>query len=403
MDSLTPIDVPEHPTTVEVAPVADPAVPARIRARSAPDPVQPVAPAKPGKTEKPAEGSLAAAMVSIAKLHGPNVIRMATEAITTFRHVSTGIFVLDMALLGGIPESLITEAIGWESSGKTTVAMRTIASAQRRNPDMRAVFIDVEGTFDPLWSMAHGVDYDKLVLVQPTHGEQAIDILDSVIRANDVSIVALDSLPALMTIKEIDKSAEDVVVAQQARLIGNAVRKATQALLDERKKGHSPVVLLINQWRSRIIMMGDPRQRPGGNALRFFKAVAFEMKNKEVLGKDERDIEVADYNEHSFKIDKNKVGNSIKQGEFTMVRNPSHPMGQGYVDEAATIITFARKFDIVSGGGSSWRFDDQDTRFGSLKELCNHLYEFPDYEAQLRHRMLCMQREAMGKSPTGWE
>ena len=146
-----------------VAPAPTPSPTVAVRQRPAPpEPVQPVAKitvTKPVTSDKPEEGSLLAVMGKIAKLHGNNVIRPARQALSTFQHLPTGIFTLDMALFGGFPESMINVLIGWESSGKTTISMRVAAAAQRKYPDRRVVFIDAEGTFAPDWAEKHRAGY----------------------------------------------------------------------------------------------------------------------------------------------------------------------------------------------------------------------------------------------------
>jgi recombination protein RecA len=378
---------------------AQPVVPVRERTR----PVAPApAPAPSPEAAAPSGSSLSDVMQQVAKTHGANVMRRASTALTVIPHLSTGIFTLDMALFGGVPQSMITMPYGWESSGKTTVAMRVVAAAQRKYPDKTAVFIDVEGTFDRSWAQRHGIDIDRLIIVQPETGEQAVDISDAVIRAHDTSIVVMDSLPALVPIKELEKSAEDAIVALQARLVGTLVRKAKQALLDERKKGHTPTLLLINQWRSKITMMGDPRSLPGGNALKFFTDVRFEVMNKEHLGKDGFDIETVEHNEHSFKITKNKIGTGIRTGEFTMIRNPSNPLGPGFIDDGKTVLTYAKKLGVFSGGGSSWRIDGVDTRFGKISEAVDWLYEHPTEFDALKRRLISIHRRNCGLQTEGW-
>lgn len=291
---------------------------------------------------------------------------------------------------------------GWESGGKTTTGMRALGSAQRMFPNMRAAIIDAEGTFDATWSRRHGVDPEKLYLIQPETGEQALDIADALIRAEDISMVMVDSLPALVPAKELEKSMEDDIVAMQARLIGRFIRKVNQALLDERKRGHLPALLLINQWRSKIAFMGDTRNLPGGNALKFFVSARAEIMNKEILGKDAFDVEAVIRNEHTFKITKNKLGNGIRSGAFDMIRDPSHELGAGFIDEAETVVTYAKKFGIFSGGGAHWRFDDLDKKFGKMKEAVDYLYgDMPYFEA-LKYRLICMQRANAGLQAEGW-
>lgn len=373
----------------------------RTRVRSKPEAEPAEAPVAASPREKVIGSELSKVMGDVTKLHGPAVMRRAST-IVQFRHLPTGIFTLDMALFGGVPEGLITMPYGWESSGKTTVAMRVVGEAQRKYPDKSVVFVDAEGTFDPAWARRHNVDVDNMLLVQPGSGEQALDIADAVLRAQETSLVVIDSLPALMPTKELEKSMEDDTVAMQARLIGKFLRKVTQALLDERKRDHNPALMLINQFRSKIAMMGDTRSLPGGNATKFFVATRFEIKNKEKLGRDGLDIETVDYNEHSFVITKNKIGNSIRSGEFQMVRNPDNPLGAGFIDDAKTVVTYAKKFGVLSGGGSSWRMDDLDERFGKLQEIADYFYSDLDYFEHVKRRLISMQREHAGLKADGW-
>lgn len=343
-----------------------------------------------------------------AKQYGAHVIRRATEK-ARFLHIPSDILTLDLGLHGGIPQSLISMIYGWESSGKTTTAMRILSQTQRKFPDMVAVLIDAEGTYDPLWGTKHGIDNERLTLVQPETGEQACDLVTALLRSKEVSIVVLDSLPALMPIKELAKSLEDDTVALQARLIGRFVRLASQALIDERKRGHYPAVLLVNQFRNKIAMMGDPRTLPGGNAIKFFVSVRWEVKNKEVMGKDRFQSEVVDHNLHTWVVTKNKIGNGLRNGEFTMIRNPDHPYGAGFIDDAKDVLTWSKKFGLLTGGGSSWYLDGardltgtKPLRFGKLQEVSDYLYSDLDFYQDTKNRLISMQRANNGLSSTGW-
>ena len=377
------------------------------------------APAEPGHAPVFAEmfdtsvkqkdrSEIGAVIAQFGKTYGDHVLRRATHK-PKFLHIPTNVFTLDMGLHGGVPQSLLSMIYGWESSGKTTIAMRIIAQAQRKYPDMVAVLIDTEGTYDPVWGAIHGIDNEKLVLAQPDSGEQAVDLARALICSKEVCIVVLDSLPALMPIKEMDKAAEDAVVALQARLIGRFVRTASQSLIDERKRNHFPAVLMVNQFREKIVVKGDSRALPGGNALKFFVSVRWEVKNHEVLGKDRFDSEVVDYNEHSWKITKNKVGNGLRNGEFLMTRNPDHPYGVGFIDDAKHVLTYMRKFDLVSGNGSTWYMDGvmdhsgtKPMRFGKIQEMLDYLYSDLDYYEGMKTRLIGMQRQNNGLSVDGW-
>lgn len=352
------------------------------------------------RTREPSE--IEGVMAGVQSNYGAHVMHVATQK-PPFRHLPTGVFSLDMALFGGVPESLVTLIYGRESSGKTTLAMRLIGQAQKKFPDKRAVFIDNEGTYDNTWAARHGVDSDKLYLVQPQTGEQALDIADAVIRAQESSIIVVDSLAALVPFKELQDSTEDSHPGIHGRLIGTFCRKVQNALMDERKRDHRPTIILLNQWRMKIgVYRGDPRVLPGGLAQHYVASVKIEMLNKEHIGKDDRDVETVAYNEHAFKINKNKTGNGIKSGEFTMIRDPSHPLGSGFIDDAKAVVSWAKKMDLVTGGGNSWRVDGLDKKFPNLKSMCDYMYEDQDFFDELKDRMITMQREACGLIPGGW-
>jgi recombination protein RecA len=340
-------------------------------------------------------------MAQISKVHGPNVMRRAVTA-GQWRHIPLDVFTLDMAQFGGLPRSALSMYYGWEAGGKTTLGLRGLASAQRMFPDMRAAIIDAEGTYDPVWGKSHGIDNERLLLVHPETGEQALDIANALIRSADVSMLMVDSLPALVPAKEMEKSLEDDIVAMQARLIGRFIRTANAGLLDERKRDHTPVVLLINQWRSKIAFMGDTRSLPGGNALKFFVFNRVEILNKEVMGKDAYDVEIPIHNDHSFKMTKNKEGTGIRNGAFTMIRDPGHRLGPGFIDDAETVLAFAKKFGIFTGAGKYQKFDDLGETFGTMKEAAEYFYNDFDYYDRMKKRLISLQREHSGLDPNNW-
>lgn len=362
----------------------------RIRQRSKSDP----SPSGPSE--------LAAVQADVEKNYGAHVMHRASRK-PPFKHTPTGIFTLDMALFGGVPESLITLIYGRESSGKTTLAQRVVARTQQKYPDKTAVFVDIEGTYDTVWGARHGVDNDRMLLVQPATGEMALDIAVAALGAEDTSIMVVDSLATLIPFKELDASLEDQQPGIQARLIGKFCRRVQNVLLDQRKRDHRPTVLLLNQWRMKIgVFRGDPRVLPGGMAQHYASSVKIETYNKEQLGSDDRELETVDHNDHSFKIAKNKVGTGIRSGEYTMIRNPSHPLGQGFVDDARTVATWAKKMGVVTGGGSTWRLDGLDETFRNLQGICDYFYSDLDFFEQFKMRLITMQREACGLVAQGW-
>jgi RecA/RadA recombinase len=198
---------------------------------------------------------------------------------------------------------------------------------------------------------------------------------------------------------------EDQQVGLAARLIGKFLRKMQQALIDERKRNHYPTVILINQWRMKIgVMHGDPRTLPGGNALKYVHSVGVEITNKEnVDGKDASGNNVVDFNEHMFRIKKNKVGNSIRSGEFKMIRNPSHPLGAGFIDDAATVVTFGRRMGFIEGDGSApKRVQGVDQSFQRFQDIGDYFYENLDFYEHFKRRLITKQRADMGLIAGNW-
>lgn len=353
--------------------------------------------------------NLNAIIAQVSGRMGSGVMRKAT-AIPGFNQTETGIFMLDMALLGGIAEGLTTMIYGWESSGKTTLAKRIAGRMQKKYPGKAVVFVDLEQTYDRQWGEKHGIDNENLFIVQPESGEQAVDIIDAVIRAPETACVIIDSLPALVPQAEVDSSAEDALVAVRARLIGRLCSKILQGQIASRHQGNYVTVILINQYRTKIgVVKGDNRVLPGGNQPKYLCTTMIEMKNKEIMGRSERDMEVVDHNDHAFTIKKSRVGNSMRTGEFTMVRNPDHPLGEGAIDESTQVATYAKRFGLITGGGSSWKIDgvaDPENpaelqRFRKLDEIKDWMDDPANEEAytDLKRRIIMILRQDMGLLP----
>lgn len=315
--------------------------------------------------------------------------------------ISTGVFMLDFALLGGIPHNRISMFVGERHAGKSMLADKVIANAQRQYPDMTAVKIDIEGTHDTVWSSKLGVDPEKLYVFGAETGESAVDAADALVRTKEVSIVVVDSIAALTPMKEIDSSAEDAMVGAQARLVGNMIRKVNAGLIAERNRGHYVTVLFINQFRSKIgIVYGDPRAIPGGKALEFATSVQLIIKNKEQMGKDEYDVETVAENEHAFDIKKNKLNAGPRTGEFRVRRVADSDLGlvEGDVDDASTMLAYAKKFGAYTGGGSSWKLDfwDEEHSYRGLNDAVSQLYADRDLYWKLRNFLICEQAKHLG-------
>lgn len=342
----------------------------------------------------PAANELAQVMTQMRKRYGDNVMALAREVVQPWR-IPTGVFLFDFATLGGVPYNRISHVIGQRSAGKSTMADFVIAGAQNMFPDQVAAKLDIEGTQDSVWSAKLGVDLDRLHVIQPETGEAAVDVADALVHTKEVSIVVIDSIAALVPMKEIEDSAEDAQVGLQARLVGKMIRKVTAGLIKERQRGHYVTVLLVNQYRTKIggwSPTGEPLSIPGGKALEFAATLQWVIKNKEQSGKDAYDVEVITRNEHVFQINKNKMNAGLRSGEFTLIRTPDAELGlsEGSVDDAETMLTYAKKFGAYTGAGSKWRlrFWDDDMEFKGVREAVAALYGDIELKWRLRQYLI---------------
>lgn len=320
--------------------------------------------------------------------------------------ISSGVFLLDMCTLGGIPQSRITQLSGMKHSGKSMVTAKILASAQRMYPDQTAVLVDTEQTSDPIWMEKLGVDVDRLQVAYCDTGEQAIDLTDALLRSKETSVVALDSIAALTSTKEIDASVGDHLVAQQAGMITRMVKTMTSAFSEERRRGHRPVVLFTNQLRSDLngfARFGEATKVTGGKALGHHVALNIVLKNKEVAGKDEYGTDILSVNEHAFKIDKNKMTAGLRQGEFRVFRYHDSESGldEGDIDNAPTMLVYAKRMGLYTGGGGSWKLNvnGNEMKFGKAAEAISALNDDKDLQWQLRCELLALQATNL-KMPT---
>lgn len=352
-----------------------------------------------GDSEAKPATELGETLKAVNKRYGDNTVRRGSSIIQPLR-IPTGVFMVDFALLGGIPSNRISMFVGERHSGKSALATMIAGSAQRMWPDQSVVMIDVEGTFDSTWARKLGVNTDELVYVAPETGEMAVDISEATLSSKETSLIIVDSLAAITPMKEIEDSAEDSQVALQARLIGKMVRKLNAALIKERKRGHLVTVLFVNQFRMKIgVSFGDPRTIPGGKALEYSTSLQMTIKNKENKGSDERGVESMTENEHSFYINKNKLCGGPRSGEFRLVRQyiPELELAEGEVNQAKTILAYAKKFGYYSGGGASWTLDfgDYSRQYRKAEEAIVDLSVDRDLQWALRTQLIVDQATAM--------
>ncbi len=284
--------------------------------------------------------------------------------------IPTGSISLDVALgVGGIPRGRIIEIYGPESSGKTTVALHMIAEAQKR--DGIAGFIDAEHALDPQYAKKIGVDIDNLYISQPDHGEQALEIAETMIRSGALDIVIIDSVAALVPKAEIDGDMDDLQVGLHARLMSKAMRKLT-GVIDK----SNCVVVFINQLREKVgVMFGNPETTTGGRALKFYASVRMDVRRVEAI---KQNGEIVG-NHTRVKVVKNKVAPPFREAEFDIM------FGQG-ISREGDILDLGVKVGAVAKSGSWYSYEGE--KIGQGRENAKiFLKEHPDIMQDVENKV----------------
>jgi recombination protein RecA len=308
------------------------------------------------------EQALDAALSQIERQFGKgSVMKMNDQAQVAIPSVSTGSLSLDVALgVGGLPRGRIIEIFGPESSGKTTLVYHVIAEAQRRGGI--CAFIDAEHAMDPAYARRIGVNIDDLLVSQPDHGEQALEIAELLIRSGALDVVAVDSVAALTPRAEIEGEMGDSHVGLQARLMSQALRKLAGTL-----NRSGTVAIFTNQLREKIgVMFGNPETTPGGRALKFYSSVRLDIRRIETL---KEGVEAIG-NRVRVKIVKNKVAPPFKQAEFDII------YGDG-ISWEGTVLDVGLERKIVQKSGSYFSYGEE--RLGQGRQNATaFLREHPD-------------------------
>ena len=319
--------------------------------------------------------ALAAALSQIDKQFGKgSIMRLGdSDAIKDIDVVSTGSLGLDIALgVGGVPRGRVVEIYGPESSGKTTLTLQVIAEMQKIGGT--AAFIDAEHALDPLYAQKIGVNVQELLISQPDNGEQALEIVDMLVRSGSVDVVVIDSVAALTPRAEIEGEMGDHQMGLQARLMSQALRKLTANI-----KRSNTMLIFINQIRMKIgVMFGNPETTTGGNALKFYSSVRLDIrrigaikKGDEILG-----------NETRVKVVKNKVAPPFKKAEFDIL------YGEG-ISREGEIVELGVLHNLVEKAGSWYSYNGE--KIGQGKDNSReYLKDNPDIanEIELKIRAI---------------
>jgi recombination protein RecA len=311
-------------------------------------------------------------MDKIEKSYGKgSIMRLGDRVAEDVPAISSGSIALDVALgVGGYPRGRVVEIYGPESSGKTTLALHAIAEAQKAGGI--AAIVDAEHAFDPYYAQKLGVDIEELLISQPDNGEQALEIVDNLVRSGAVDIVVIDSVAALTPKAELEGEMGDSKMGLQARLMSQALRKLT-ANINKTKT----CCIFINQLREKIgVMFGNPETTTGGNALKFYASVRLDIRRIGQI----KDGDEAMGNNVRVKVVKNKVAPPFRKAEFDIL------YGEG-ISKSGEIIDLGVQFNIIKKSGS-W-FSYGDTKLGQGRETVRNLIlDNPELAQELETKIM---------------
>ena len=342
-------------------------------------------PVKPEDKKKALETALA----QIEKNFGKGAImRLGDDIPVNVEAISTGSLSLDLALgIGGVPRGRIVEIYGPESSGKTTLALHILASAQKTGGEV--AFIDVEHALEPAYARALGVDIDSLLISQPDTGEQALEITEQLVRSGALDVVVVDSVAALLPRSELEGEMGESSVGVIARLMSQALRKLAGTV-----SRTNCIVVFINQLREKIgVMYGNPETTPGGRALKYFSSVRIDVRRIETLKSGGEMIG----NRTRAKVVKNKVAPPFREAEFDIM------YGEG-ISKLGEMLDLGVKLDLVQKSGS-W-FNMGEVRLGQGRDAAKqYLRDHPDeadaLEANIRrdfHKLMSNQSKVAARA-----
>lgn len=310
-------------------------------------------------------------MNQIEKQYGKgSIVKLGSNKTLDIESIPTGSLALDIALgIGGVPKGRIIEIYGSESSGKTTISLSIIAEAQKLGG--AAAFVDAEHALDPTYAKKLGVNTDELIVSQPDTGEQALEIVEALVRSNAIDVLVVDSVAALVPRAEIEGEMGDSHIGLQARLMSQALRKLTAAI-----NKSNCIVIFINQLREKIgIMFGNPETTAGGRALKFYASVRLDIRKIDTIKNGDTFLG----NRARVKVIKNKVASPFKQAEFDIMYNEG-------ISKEGNLVDVGVNEEIVQKSGAWFAYND--IRLGQGRENAKiYLKENPEIALEIENKI----------------
>ena len=310
-------------------------------------------------------------MNQIEKQYGKgSIVKLGSNKTLDIESIPTGSLALDIALgIGGVPKGRIIEIYGQESSGKTTISLSIIAEAQKLGG--AAAFVDAEHALDPTYAKKLGVNTDELIVSQPDTGEQALEIVEALVRSNAIDVLVVDSVAALVPRAEIEGEMGDSHIGLQARLMSQALRKLTAAI-----NKSNCIVIFINQLREKIgIMFGNPETTAGGRALKFYASVRLDIRKIDTIKNGDTFLG----NRARVKVIKNKVASPFKQAEFDIMYNEG-------ISKEGNLVDIGVNEEIVQKSGAWFAYND--IRLGQGRENAKiYLKENPEIALEIENKI----------------
>jgi recombination protein RecA len=338
-------------------------------------------------------GSCDDILAQFHKSYGDKVGGFGYKDVQTER-VPTGFFAFDLASGGGLPRGRTTIVYGPESSGKTNLVLACIRNHQQLWPDLVCVIVDIENSFDAEWARSLGVDVDKLLVLKPDYAEQVVDMVESMLMAEDIGLVAIDSLAAMVTTQEVSSSAEKAIVGGASLAVGKLVRKTTLALSEAGKQGRSPTLIYVNQIRFKVgVMFGDPETMPGGMAPKYQAALQVRLYGKNITD-NKISTTVPIGKQTKVVIKKWKVPIVGTHCEYIMVTYPHDGLQIGQTADWGLVSGYLKESGLLSKTGSSgWELFDK--KYKTLSACEEKFISDPKFAGLVKQVVIDM---AFGKS-----